>query len=265
MEVVKNRNKWQGQFECAQCHALLVVSERDVKYRVIMEGDSFRRGNYYFDCGECGDRCSLGEFGPEGLIWPVKEAAVKEYEDSMRRAKDMTEKEKMLELVIKFFMEKAERMWKSKNEMEVVHASQWHGAAIDSAGLGAFTGTIDWAARKYLENSASRLFGHDNFSLAVAMILQGASKEVAEEAVKVAISYHGIRSFENLITYIGRPPKEEEFISLVKAEVDYTATISETYHDLLIEFAKKHFDSGKVKEVKEMLAEKTREFNRHSD
>ncbi len=80
MEVIKKREEWKGQFTCDHCGAVLLVKEEDVEYRVIMESDSFSRGNFYFNCLECQQACSLGESGPDGLIYLVKQKAVERYE-----------------------------------------------------------------------------------------------------------------------------------------------------------------------------------------
>lgn len=84
MEIVKKRDEWQGQFTCSHCRAVLLVKEEDVEYRIIMESDSFSRGNFYFNCPECQQACSLGESGPEGLIQLIKQKAVEIYEKKKR-------------------------------------------------------------------------------------------------------------------------------------------------------------------------------------
>lgn len=178
----------------------------------------------------------------------------------------MTEKEKTLELMIKHFMAKAEEMRKSKDQMVMVNASQGHWAAIEVAGLGAATETIDWAVKEYLKKSKHWLFGHDDFSLAIAMTLKGASKEVAEEMMVVAVKYYSwIWPLEKLTAYLEREPTEEEIFSIVEVERAHTAVLAEDYHKKLVQFAGKHLPSDKVRRIKDVLREKTREFNSHSD
>jgi len=178
----------------------------------------------------------------------------------------MTEKEKTLEMVIKHFMAKAEEMSKSKDQMKMVHASQGHWAAIEVAGLGAHVSTIDWTVREYLKKSKNWLFGHDDFSLAIAMTLKGASDEVAEEVLAVAVKYYSwIWPVEQLTEYLGRKPTEEEIFFMVEAERAQTATLSESHHERLAEFAGKYLSTGKVRLIKNILDAKTREFHSHSD
>lgn len=163
----------------------------------------------------------------------------------------MTEKEKTLELVIKHFM---------------VRASQEHWAAIEVAGLGAHVSTIDRAVREHLKKSKDRLFGHDDLKRAIAMTLKGASKEVAEEVLAVAVKHYSwIWPVEKLTEYLCRKPTEEEIFSLVEAERTYTAVLAKDYHDQLVKFAGKYLSCGKVRKIKEILDGKTREFNSHSD
>ena len=178
----------------------------------------------------------------------------------------MTEKEKTLELVMKHFMATGEKMSQSKNEMEISHANQWHYAACEVAGLGAAVSTIDWAVGEYLKKSQNSIFGSHDFKLALVMVLQGASDEVAEEVVEVAVKYHShIWALEKLMEYLRRKPTEEEIFSLVEVERANTATLSESHHKKLIEFAGKHLPVGKVRLIKNILDEKIREFNSHSD
>ena len=178
----------------------------------------------------------------------------------------MKEKEKTLEMVIKHFIATAREMAKSKDQTAMVHAGQGHWAAIEVAGLGAHVSTIDWAVREYLKKSEYRLFGCDDFKLAVAMTLKGASDEVAEEVLAVAVKHYSwIWPVEQLTEYLCRKPTEEEIFSLVEAERTHTATLSESHHEELIKFASKYLPTGKVRLIKKTFDEKTREFHSHLD
>ena len=178
----------------------------------------------------------------------------------------MTEKEKTLELVIKYFMATAEKMSKSKDQTVMVSASQGHWAAIETASLGAHVSTIDWAVWEYLKDSKDRLFGYKKFSLAVAMTLKGASKEVAEEVMAVAVKHYSwIWPVEQLTYYLRRKPTEEEILSLVEVERANTATLSKDHHKKLVQFAIRYLSGDKALRIKIILDGKTREFDSHSD
>lgn len=178
----------------------------------------------------------------------------------------MTEKQKTLDMVIRNFIAKAKEMAKSKDQLVMVNANQGHWAAIEAAGWGAAQETIDWATRQYLKNSKNWLFGHDDFNLAIAMTLKGASNKVAEEVLAIAVNYYSwIWPVDKLTAYLGRDPKEEEIFGLVQAEVAHTAMLSEDHHKKLIKFAEKYLSSQKVQEVRYLLEGKTKEFNSHLD
>ena len=178
----------------------------------------------------------------------------------------MTEKEKTLELVIDHFITTAEKMSKSKDQMVMISASQGHWAAIETAGLGAHVSTIDRTVREYLKDSKDWLFGHDKFKLAVSMTLKGASKEVAEEVLAVAVKHYSwIWPVELLTAYIGRRTTAREVFAMVEAERKNTATLSEESHKNLIRFARKYVSDNEVRRIEQILDEKTTEFNSHSD
>lgn len=87
MEVIIKREQWQEKLRCGHCRAVILVKEEDVEYRIIMEPDSFTRGNFYFNCPECQYPCSLGESGPDGLIQLIKQKARERYEEKKRGLK----------------------------------------------------------------------------------------------------------------------------------------------------------------------------------
>lgn len=178
----------------------------------------------------------------------------------------MTEKEKTLDLVVKHFVEKGWKAGRSKDQFEMVNANQWHAAALETVRLGAALDTIHWTVREYLGRSKSRFFGSDNFHRAVYMALEGASKEVTEDVLAVAVKYYSwIWPVEKLTAYLGRKPTEEEIFSLIEVERKDLAVFSEKHHKELVQFAKKYLPSGKVEKIEGILEAKTTEFNSHSD
>lgn len=178
----------------------------------------------------------------------------------------MTEKEKTLDMVIRNFITRAREMAKSKDQLVMVNAGQGHWAAIEAAGWGAATETIDWAVRQYLKNSENWLFGHEDFQLAIAMTLKGASHKVAEEVLAVAVKcYSWIWPVEQLTDYIGREPTEKEIFSLLEAELANTACLSTSHHEKLVGFAKRYLKDEKVRRIRISLAGKIDEFYSHSD
>jgi|SRR3989344_1265368 len=178
----------------------------------------------------------------------------------------MTEKEKTLDMVIKNFIAKAKEMAKSKDSHVMVNANQGHWAAIEVAGWGAAQETIDWAVLDYLKSSKHWFFGHDKFKLAIVMTLKGASKEVAEEVLAVAVKHYSwIWPVELLTAYIGRRTTAREVFAMVEAERKNTATLSEESHKNLIRFARKYVSDNEVRRIEQILDEKTTEFNSHSD
>lgn len=97
------------------------------------------------------------------------------------------------------------------------------------------------------------------------MTLKGASSEVAEEVLAVAVKYcSSIWMVEQLTDYIGRKPTEEEVFSLVEAERADTAVLAEDHHKKLIKFADKYLSCGKVIKIAQILDGETHEFNSHS-
>jgi len=84
MEIIKKREEWEGRYSCGHCRAVILVKEEDVEYRVITDSTQFSRGDFYFNCPECQQACSLGEFGPDGLIHLIKQKAIERYEKKKR-------------------------------------------------------------------------------------------------------------------------------------------------------------------------------------
>ena len=178
----------------------------------------------------------------------------------------MTEKERVLAMVMEHFMDKAEKYRKSQDPQKIIGYLQWYAAAIETAGLGAGMKTIDKNVKRLMGSIKWPFLHFEYFNHAVTMAKQGASSGVVAGLLKFGLKHYCyIWALEDLTSLLNRNPTREEILALVRLEQKNQSSWTESLHRELVVLAKKHLSYEDVEKVQEMLQDKIREWRSHVD
>jgi len=181
----------------------------------------------------------------------------------------MTEKQKVLDSVIKTFINKGEKLRSMRGGDFHEHlrrarnSNNYDWAAVELAGLGASGETIDSAVQEYMigARTAFVLIRNEYLSMAISMAKRGASREVIEDLLKLVLeSYPWIRALEELAQLAGRKPTRDEVFALVQRERESMSYMSSDMHERYTAFAEKYLSARDVKRVIGILDEKVKQW-----